>query len=226
MAEKIEIEKIIKQITEEVLKRLQGDVEKTPGTLAVFPDYVFDAPGITEYLKTKNDVACVLFENAQFACEGFAAKRVETVEDQRKLVSELTEYGEIILVTPPLSLIRAIAKGDDSVYAAMLCLRPLLWGKEVTLLLDFEAPRYKRNTVFSQIAEALNTLEAMQIKIASVKKKKTHKEEEKDLVTEQDIKEAYQNETMRVKAGKGAIVTQLAQDTAKELGVAIERQGI
>ena len=223
MTESINLEKIIKQVTEEVVRRLNGQTEESRGTLAVFPDYVFDAKGIAGYLKTKKDITCALFGNAEFDCEGCTVRRIATGEDKRKLVSELLGYSEIILVTPPLSLIRTLAQGDDSVFTAMLCLRPLLWEKEVTALLDFEAPKYKRNTAFSQIAEEINTLEAMGIKVEVIKRKKAEKEEEKDLVTEQDIKEAHKNETMCVKVSKGAIVTQLAEDMAKELGILIER---
>jgi hypothetical protein len=220
--QKVDIEKIVRQVAEEVAKRLAMEVE-IERTLAVFPDYVFDAAGIAKYLKTKTNVTCALFQNAEFGSEGCRSVRIESAEDRRILAHELKDYREVVIVTPPLSLLGTLAKGDDGVYEAMLAIRPLLWEKEVTVLLDFEAPKYKRNTAFSRIAEDVNALEAMGVKIASIGRKKPVREEEKDLVTEMDVKEAVKNETMRVKAAKGAIVTQLAEDAAKELGVTIER---
>jgi len=219
----IDIEKIVKQVAEAVVKRLNGEKEPQPGTLAVFPDYVFDAEGVGKYLKTRTNVTCALSRNAEFSCEGCAVKRIETAEDKKKLASELMGYSEIVVVTPPLSLLRSLSQGDDGVFEAMLALRPLLWEKDVTVLLDFQTPSYKRSTAFAQVSEDISALEAMGIQIVSLKQKKAVKETEKDLVTEIDIKEAHKNETMRVKASKGAIVTQLAEDAARELGVIIER---
>jgi hypothetical protein len=223
MVESTDLEKIVKQVAEEVIRRLSGEQKENRGALVVFPDYVFDPEGISNYLKTKTNVDCALLNNAAFNCEGCTARRIENADDKRKLASELMAYSDVIIVTPPLSLVRALAKADDSVYEAMLMIRPLLWGKAVTVLLDFDALAYKRNSAFSQISEDLTALETAGVKIVSIKQKTAINVKEKDLVTEQDVKEAHKNETMRVTAAKGAIITQLAEDTARELGVSIER---
>ncbi len=219
MAETVDKEKLIKQIAKEVIKRLNAEV---PRTLAVFPGYVFDVEGIAKYLETKVNVTCVLMGNAEFDSPGFAKKRIETAVDKKRLAAELKEYSEVILVTPPLSLLNVMTGGDDSVYEAMLALRPLLWEKDVRVLLDFAAPKFKRSAAFMQICDTINTLEAMGIKVENIICKKAQ-ENEKDLITEQDIKEAVKNGTLRVRAAKGAIVTQLAEDAASELGVVIKR---
>lgn len=218
------LEKIIRQVAEEVLKQIAEEDASGKGVLAVFPGYVFDAAGIKKHLNArKKEVTCALLNEAEFTGEGCAAFRVETAGDKKKLAAGLQSYEEVVLVTPPLWLLKALAQGDDTVYEAMLILRPLLWEKDVTVLLDFEAPRFKRSTAYADIAETISALESMGLRIESLGRKKAVKEEEKDLVTAEDVREAAKNGTMRVKAKKGAIVTQLAQDAAKETGVTIER---
>jgi hypothetical protein len=213
---------LVARITGEVLKRIKLQEEKAYGTLAVFTGYVFDDEGIAEYIK-KNDkeVSCVLLDGVRFDC-GLRTETVASQQEKDSLAGRLKGYENILISDPPLWLINAIARGDDSVYAAMLALRPLLWGRDVTVLLDFEAPKNRRSPAFLRIAEDISAIEEMGIKIAHIKNDSGKGGEPKELVTEQDVKDAVKNGKCKVIIKPGAIVTQLAQDTAKELGVLIE----
>lgn len=211
-----EMRDLIARITGEVLKSMGGEESKS--TLAVFSGYVFDKEGIAEYLNKKHEsLTCALLNDAQFG----SGERIASQEERDSLAGRLKGFEKIVIVTPPLSLLGAIVGGDDSVYAAMLAIRPLLWGREVTVLLDFEIPKNRHSPAFLKIAEDIGALEEMGIKIECLCKECVTGEGLKELVTEQDVKDASKSESKLIKTKPGAIVTQLAEDTAKELGVKI-----
>lgn len=217
-----EMRDIIARIIEEVLKRI--NLKEQSGTLAVFSDYIFDAEMIAGYLKKDHEnVTCALLDDAQFNC-GFKTETIASRQEKESLAAKLKGYERIVFVTPPLWLLDAIARGDDSVYSAMLALRPLLWGREVIVLLDFEAPKNRRSPAFLKLADDINALEEMGITIALLCRECETCEELKDLVTEQDVKDALKSENKCIRIKPGAIVTHLARDTAKELGVTIGMQ--
>ena len=217
-----DIQSLIARITREVLKRLNAVQKESGGVLAVFAGYVFDADGIAEYLKgIKADVTCALFAEAQFECDALTIQRIETKEDRSALAARLKEYDSVVLITPPLGLLRAVADGDDSDFTVALAIRPLLWGKDVTLLLDFDVSAYRRSTLFAGLPDVINALEGCGARITLLRQKK-EASQAKDLITEQDVKDAHKDERIAIATKPGAIVTQLARDTAKELGVIIE----
>jgi hypothetical protein len=217
-----DIRSLVAHITEEVIKRLNAEAQADGGTLAVFAGYVFDAAATAAFLREKQgDVTCALLDGVQFEYDEF---NIERITDQRKgeFAGRLKGFERIVLVTPPLGLLHAVAQGDDPSYAVMLALRPLLWGRELTMLLDFKAPGSRRSPAFARIAEDIDALEGMGIKIACLPQGSKKGEEARELVTEQDIKDACKSESRRIRIKPGAIVTQLAQDSARELGVSIE----
>jgi hypothetical protein len=209
-----DIQEIIQRVTEEVL----GGLSRTQAKLAVFCGNVFDPRGVKQFFAGK-DVVCALPDDMPPLLEGCKSLKLEA--DKRAILDGLDGFEEIFLVTPPLSLLGAIAEADDTSFAASLIIRPLLWGRKVTVLLDFESPKYLRGTALGVIADNIDALEKMGINIATLKRK-TPEKQGKELVTEQDVKDAIRDGSMKVKIAPGAIVTQLAQDTAKECGVSIE----
>ncbi len=209
-----DIQEIIRRVTEEILSGLAHTQTK----FAVFCGNVFDPKGVKKFFADK-DVVCALPDDMPPLIEGCKALKLEA--DKRAILEGLDGFEEIVLVTPPLSLLGAIASADDTSFTASLIIRPLLWGRKVTVLLDFETPKYLRGTALGVIADNIDALEKMGISITTLKRKKTEKQG-KELVTEQDVKDACSDGSMKVKMAPGAIITQLAQDTAKECGVSIE----
>jgi hypothetical protein len=213
------IEKIIARATREALQAAGTD-EPRKQALAVAPGLVFDQKGVAAYLQ-RIKAEIVLFEEACITDASIRQMRVETPEERRNLAASLPDYSEIVVVTPPLSLIRALAQGDDGTFAAQLILRPLLWGAGVTLLLDFALPGYRRGEMLTELTEALASLEKAGMRLETLPLK-GKSEEPKDFVSEQDVRDAAKNKKLRIKIKEGAIVTPLARDTAKEVGIVIE----
>ena len=211
-------QELIARITKEVLSRLGIEMPAKVGeTLAVCPGSVFDELAVSAYLQSKGNVTSVLFGEAAIS-SAFASVKAETPQERKDLVTRLKSFEAVVVVTPPLSCIEALAAGDDGSFEAILALRPLLWGKDVTLLLDFALPRHKR--ALKRLSDSLDTLEQMGMKIEVLTDRAN--EGRKDLVTEQDVKAAAKQNIQSIKIMPGAIVTQLAIETAGELGISIE----
>jgi hypothetical protein len=202
-----------------VLRRL-GLPSSTGGALAVFPGFVFGAKLTENWLKDNfGNITCALLGGAKLE-SGLKAESVVTQQEKEALAGRLGGFEKVVMVTPPLWLLSAIARGDDSVYPAMLALRPLLWGKEVIILLDFETPKIRRSAALLRIAEDISALEEMGARIVCLPQE-IEKDEPKELVTEQDVKDAAKSESGRIIIKPGAIVTQLARDTAREMDVIV-----
>lgn len=211
---------IIALVTKEVLARLgieQND-SKQPDTLAIFTGYVFNNAAVSAYLNKKENVTCVLFGETAFDNAAFDYVNSVTCDEKQQLVDMLEQFKSIVVVTPPLSYIKMAAASDDRCFECMLALRPLLWGKKITLLLDFALPRSKRG--FLELSDNIDALEQMGMVIETLSDKAD--EGRRELVTEQDIKDAAKRKQDSVRIVPNAIVTELARDTAKELGIRIE----
>lgn len=215
-----ETQELIAQITREVLNRLgmEQSGEKKPGTLAVFTGYVFREAPVSAYLEKKENVTCALFGEAAYHHLAFDSASVVTGEERQRLAQTLERFESVVVVTPPLSYIQRAASADDGDYACMLALRPLLWGKSVTLLLDFALPRSRRG--FAALSDSLERLEQMGMRLETLQSGAP--EGRKQLVTEQDIRDAAKHKRESVRITPDAIITALARDTAKELGIRIE----
>lgn len=210
---------LIARVTKEVLARL-GDAQhkSKKGTLAVFAGYVFDEALVTAYLQSRcENVTCALFGEAVIRNAAFRVASTASPEERQSLAGQLGSYDSFVIVTPPLSYIEAVAAANDERFEAMLALRPLLWGKSVTLLLDFALPRSKR--AFTRLSDSLDTLEQMGMAIEMLA---SGDKSRKELVTEQDVKDAARQMQSSIRIAPNAIVTQLARDTAKETGISIE----
>lgn len=218
------VQNLVQQITQEALRQLELQVGQSKGVLAVLSDYVFDRPGVGRYLREQQQpVTCAVFGTAQPPLDACQVLALASPESRQQLAGELQGYSEVVLVTPSLSLIRQLATGDDREFAALLVLRQLLWNKPVTLLLDFDMPRSRRSPFFEQFSTDLESLESMGLRLVCLPRQVSGGEpERKDLVTEQDVKDAFAQEQRRIRIKPGAIVTQLASELARQLGVSIE----
>jgi hypothetical protein len=217
--DKDEINRIINRVAQEFVSESRRAGQDR--VLAILAGYVFNEERVIGYLQERQ-ADIVSLAGPPPECDGLDATVVKTQEDRSRLVKLLGDYDEVALVTPPMSLLTTIAQADDSVFEAMLVLRPLLWGRRVTLVLDFDSPKFRRNTMFSGLADALDILEKSGVKITALAYKAKDVDEGLELVTEQEVKDAFNDENFRIKIKEGAIVTQLAMDTAKELGVTID----
>jgi len=153
---------------------------------------------------------------------GFNTLNIDTDQGKRALMESLKQYADIVLVSPPLWMLKNIAAGDDRGFIEQVFMRSLLWGKKTRLVLDYEKPRFRRGTFYEGIADALGAIEGMGAGIVSLPLSVGKPEGHLPLVTETEVTDAHREGRKRIRCAEGAIVTPLAWDAARELGIAID----
>lgn len=218
-----ELKSLIRRIAEDVIRRLLEPEKVERGALVLVPGYVTDKAPLITYLKETygSEVTCAGV-GASALGDTFVIRPIDTDHDKQCLMESLKQYADIALVSPPLWMLRNIASGDDRGFAEQVFMRSLLWEKKTKIILDFEKPRFKRGTFFEGIADALGAIEGMGAQIVSLKLSVNKPEGQLPLVTETEVKEAFKAGRKRIRCAEGAIVTPLAWDAAKELGIAID----
>ena len=218
--EERELKSLIRRITEEVIRRLLAPETVAQGALVLVPGYVTDKAPLIGCLKQNyGNVTCV---GEGVSILGFNTLNIDTDQNKQQLMESLKGYADIVLVSPPLWMLKNIASGDDRGFYEQVFMRSLLWEKKTKLILDYEKPRFKRGTFYEGIADALGAIEGMGAEIVSVPLSVCKPEGQLPLVTETEVNDAYKEGRKRIRCAEGAIVTPLAWDAAKELGIAID----
>ncbi len=217
-----ELKILIRRIAEQVIRRVLEPEKTEAGALAMIPSYVPDPAPLKEYLKQKYGGGVTLTGEGAAALEGFSIAGMATADDKQRLMSKLKGYADILLVSPPLWMLKNIAQGDDKGLFESAFMRALLWEKNVTVVLDFERPGFRRGTFFEGLNDALKAIEDMGAKVVSLKLSVGRPEGQLELVTETEIEDAHRQGRERVRCAPGAVVTPLARDAARELGISID----
>ncbi|MEG0256988.1 MAG: hypothetical protein RR632_01660 [Christensenella sp.] len=215
---------IIDRIIQEVLYRIHAAQEKAEtvnGTIALISSYVPAYASAIVTLREKYG------ENIKFLTYGTeftpGTEWTERVEDlgEDAVLEKAAESENIVLVTPRIGILANIAEGDDIGFVEHLMMRAMLWKRNVGILLDFSAPRFKRNTFYEKLVTILESLKSVGVEVFAYQCAKIREEGALELVTENEILEAYQNKAERIKCASCAIITPSARDKAKELGIGI-----
>jgi hypothetical protein len=151
-----------------------------------------------------------------------ALERVVSAEEKGTdaVLALVNGAANVALLTPRLKLIESIADGDDENFVGFLTIRSLLWGRRVSVVLDFEPPAFKRNTFFEKVADIVEVLEGIGIDVISYDCS-YEPSEVRSLITEADVVEEWKKGRGEVLSAAGGIITPSARDKARELGVKI-----
>jgi hypothetical protein len=210
-----QLKELIKRIVLEVIRRLTGFGECR--AIALVPGYSAYTAEAAEYLSGKS--ACgALFGDAEPLAD-IDSKRVETADDKKALMRTMRDAEEVVLVAPSMSLLTAVAQGDDTHFEAVIFEKALLDGKKATVLLDFQPPRFRRGTLYEKVISAVDAVRDMGAEVVYLGVKP---EDGYALITEFEVNEAAKRGIARLQCAPGAIVTPLARDAAAEKGVAID----
>jgi len=218
-----ELKSIIRRIAERIIREMLEPEKVERGALALVPSFVPDAGPLEQYLKDQYGVeAACAGEGAGMLSDTLRKIPAGTAQEQQRLMERLKSFADIVLVCPPLWLLQNIAAGNDRGFYEQAVMRGLLWHKNVTVLLDFERPGFSRSTFFQGLSDALKAVEDMGAKIISLQLSVGKLDTGLALVTEAEVGEAHRSGRDRVRCAQGAIVTPLARDAARELGVEID----
>lgn len=219
---KEELSALINRITEEVLYRLrelEPADENVSGTVVIVSSFI---PSPKTALET---VHARYGKDAQFITFGTSftpiGSRVVNADEQEKesILEQVAGSANVVLMTPKVGLLSNIAQGNDEGFIEHLIMRSLLWGRKVSVLLDFKPPRFKRNTFYEKIVTVIETLSDMGMEILSYQCAVAKDGERLTLVTENEVVAAYKTKEKQVLCAPRAIITPSARDKAKELGV-------
>ncbi len=220
------LKEIIANATQQVMRHVNNEdapAAEQKGALVIISQFVPDSAALTDFLRQVcgGGFECVIRGDFDFLEQGVKITRLKSEADERYMISELQAFSQIVLAVPPLGMIKHIAEGDDSDLFERVFLKAVLWRKAVTLLLDFEKPKFRRGTFFESLSDNLDSIEDMGVQVVSLMESQKEPSFEKSLVTEFDVAEALRCGVKNIKCLPGAIVTPLARDKAKECGVAI-----
>ncbi len=219
-----ELNALINRITEEVLYRLkemEPADENVSGTVVIVSSFI---PSPKTALMTIDEKYGKETEFITFGTAFTPVGRRCTSADEHEMDSILEKVAgsaNVVLMTPKVGLLEKIATGNDEGFIEHLVMRALLWGRKVSLLLDFKPPRFKRNTFYEKIVTVIETLDEMGMEILNYQCALAKDGDKLTLVTEQDIVMAYKAKAQEVRCAANAIITPSAKDKAKELGIII-----
>ena len=74
------------------------------------------------------------------------------------LLNKLSLADRIVLLAPRISTLTNLARGNDSGLLEQLVLKALLWGIDVCVWLDFKPMKFKRNTFYARVLDAIDAL--------------------------------------------------------------------
>jgi len=168
-------------------------------------------------------VQLVFLSDAMFTAEETPSCHLDWTTQKNELVELLVRAEHAVLLAPGTPLLARMGAGDNAEDFSEALVRRILWGKAVDVLLDFEPPKFRRDTYFARLAEAIDQLTSMGFRFSTYQPCEGGMCNVCALVTEREVVEAKQSGRKTIVCAAGAIVTPLAVDTAKELQIHIER---
>ena len=131
---------------------------------------------------------------------------------QADILAQITKAKTVILIAPRLEQLQEIAEGKDQDFLSYLMIRSVLWRKDVRLYLDFEPPRFKRNTFLEGVNSCLDTLQDMGVTVSPYYTGDAARQIGESLVTEADVLAASERPDKTIRCRVGAIITPAARD--------------
>lgn len=168
-------------------------------------------------------VQLVFLSSAMFTADETPSFCLDWATQKNELVELLGRAKHAVLLAPSTALLARMGAGDNAEDFSEALVRRILWGKAVAVLLDFEPPKFRRDTYFARLAEAIDQLTSMGFRFSTYQPCEGVTGSVLALVTEREVVEAKQSGRKTIVCAAGAIVTPLAVDTAKELQIHIER---
>lgn len=144
---------------------------------------------------------------------------------EAELTERVAKAKTVILVAPRLELLKEIADGKDESLLSYLMVRSILWKKDVRLYLDFEPPRFRRNTFLEGVAASIETLRQMNVGVYPYFTGDAAKQIGATLVTEADVLAAAERADKTICCQVGAIITPAARDALLTNDVIVQYEG-
>ena len=227
-----ELINLLNQITAEVLRRTQSvqpvDIRVPQTQPAQKPCTVVLVPSLVPYLdKAVKELITSYGASLVFVAfsEHFQADRQRVIyadqESRDTILGMLTDAINVVLLAPSLELIGKIADAADDDFLTYLFVRAQLWGKKVSIYLDFDLPRFKKSKFQESISDRLKALTDLGVPLVCYRREAVADPNgnSRTLITERDVIDAYNAGKRQIACRIDSIITPLAKDKAGELGV-------
>lgn len=222
--DRILLNEIIEQIVAEVVRRIrlaQRKLSSPEETVVLTASPVAFPERLKAYLDAHYSDRYVVIHLGQGSPweDADVLQGRELGEDN--LTKRLYKAKRVLLACPTVSLLRSLGAGEDNSDCARLFTKAILWQKKTTVLLDYEPPKFHRNSFLGSLSDALDALRDSGVEIANYCTPETDGNPLHTLVTEETVQKAHAAGQPICLAQK-AIITPAARDAAKALGVEMQ----
>lgn len=222
---------MVEAIARETIARLAG-IQKTGHTcLVLVPSYLTELSVVQSYITNKAE-SCELTVVHNGLCDlsvfpsAISYIDINDCFQKKTLVSSLRFFDDIICLQPPLSLLEKILSADDSDFYSFLLIQAALHGKPVSISAGFRHIDGKKGAFFEKVHTLIAGMMDMGFQINySVESSGAQAIMQTDcnLITEEDVIVQYKNGSRVMAADRRTIVTPLARDRIRELGIVLEQ---
>lgn len=235
----IELEALIKKTTAEVVNRamqqsqtvsFQGvSMPKIKQLLLIIPANVINLDESVKQIENRycDCQLCIASFKKTDAIKLRHAKEIYDLNAELtrdNLANNINKYEEIIFLSPELKQMRALAEGDDSGFLESLVIYSLLHKRKIVFLFDYEVQALPANSIGKKIKDLLGSISEMGVLIEVLGQDKEKKSDavtvhSKQLITQREVEDFYKSGKKEILCEKGCIITPLARDASRELGV-------
>lgn len=236
---KIELEALIKKTTAEVVNRTMQQSQtvsfqdvsmpKIKQLLLIIPANVINLDEWVNQIENRyfDCELCIASFKKTDATKFRHAKEIYDLNGELSrdnLANNINKYEEIIFLSPELKQMRALALGDDSGFLENLVIYSLLHKKKIVFLFDYDVQALPANSFGKKVKDLLGSISEMGVLIEVLGHSKEKKSDamtvrSKQLITQRDVEDFYKGGTKEILCEKGCIITPLAKDASREMGV-------
>lgn len=242
----IELEALIKKTTAEVVNRTMKEshklsfqdvsMGKVKQLLLIIPVNVMNLEESIRQIENRycdSEMSIASFKRTE-TIKFESAKEIYDLNDEHAredLANNINKYEEIIFLSPELKQMRALVENDDSGFLESLVIYSLLHRKKTVFLFDYDVQALPANSFGRKLKDLLGSISEMGVLIevlmgARSKKTGAVTVHSKELITQIEVEDFYKNGTKEILCEKGCIITPLARDAAREMGINLIQLGV
>jgi hypothetical protein len=199
--------------------------------LVLIPEFVVNTQIFLKYLVDKHPgyelVIATLGGSTKYELK--EAVEILNINDEKsrdKILTNLSGFYKTYLIMPGTRQLEALVNGDDEAFIEKLMLYLVLQDKAPGIILDYKIKDLPTNILTKKLSGLLKQIEEMKISIDILNNKplKEHRGNYKPgkiLLTENDINELNASGIKTISKEQEYIITPLAKDRMRELGIII-----
>lgn len=239
-----ELDLLIKKVTTEVINNLMGQRAQTEKNNAVsmkdakqmlllVPAIALNLCETIKYAENRYSgyfltVGTLSMDEEISLQKGNHILNLNEEDSRENLVKTINNFDTICFLSPGLKQMEAIVEGDDSEFCERLMIYFLLHKKKVGIILDYDVQHLPSNNFTKKIKHLIGAISDIGIFVDVLGQEEEKKAEilgkENKLITEKDVEDISRRGIKEINCEKGCIVTPLAKDRAREIGINIIQQ--